>query len=217
MKKIVIYLLTAIAFIQCKKDKDASRPPDLSKELLAYFPFDGNFNDSTGQSENISYGGLMSDTKNRHGYSQRAYSFNGGLFSFSSNNWQVNPITISFWIKPKDLTMEGYLLRSSTGNFGVYQSKTKLGLAISNPEEGIALAEITTEWTHFVGMFNGNDIKTYINGKLATTLNHPGVPDIAGTIMIGASTIPEWKGIVDDVRFYHRLLSDAEINILAGQ
>lgn len=219
MKKIhalLLLALTAIGFIQCKKDKDTVAPPDLRKDLLAYFRLNGDFDDSA---KNVAtqFGGFLSSIKNRHGYSNRAMSFNGGLFSFGASGLPANPLTISLWIKVNDLQMEGYLILPNEKAFGIYQDKSKLGLSISTPETATALGEISTDWTHFAGTYNGSDIKTYINGKLASTVRHPGYPDVSNLINMGAAEIPEWKGALDDIRFYQRVLSDEEIKILSTQ
>lgn len=213
--KILLPIILFTAFIQCSKDKGDNAAPDLNKGLLVNFLLNGDFTDSLDIASDVAYGGFLSHTKNRHGYDNRAISFNGGLFSFGTKAWPANPLSISLWIKAKDLNMDGYLILSNEGAFGVYQSKSKLGLAISIPATESALAEITTEWTHFCGTYDGQDIKTYINGKLAKTFHHPGTPDATSHINIGGNGVPEWKGILDDIRFYNRVLSDQEIALLA--
>lgn len=214
MKKIWLLLIPALAFVQCKKDKEDEPPPDLQRGLLAYFRLNGDFADSA-KNVQTSYGGFLSNAKNRHGYNSRAMNFNGGLFSFGTDDWPATAITISLWIKPKDLNVEGYLVWSTQEAFGVYQSKSKLGLAIGIPAMGTALAEIGADWMHFAGTYDGKDIKTYINGQLATTVRHQGVPDITMLIGIGAPGIPEWMGTLDDLRFYNRVLSAKEIDVLS--
>ena len=216
-KKIFLPIILFTTFIHCSKDKDDSPPPDLNKGLLVNFLLNGNFNDSLDNADDVTYGGFLSHTKNRHGYNNRAISFNGGSFSFGTTSLPANPISISLWLKPKNLDTDGYLILSSEGAFGVYQSLSKLGLAISTPSTESALADIAAEWTHFCGTYDGKDIKTYINGKLAKTFHHPGVPDVTGLVNVGGNGVPEWQGVLDDIRFYSRVLSEAEIKLLSAQ
>lgn len=210
---ILFFLFILLA---CKKDKDPNTPPpDLKSDLIAYFPLNGNFNDSTKKAQNVAYGGFTSEFKNRYGYLNRAIAFNGGSFSFGGEELPAKYITISLWVKVNNLNTEGYLVNSTERAFGVYQAKSKFGFSIGIPDMATALADISTEWTHFAGTYDGKDIKTYLNGKLATTLHHPGTPDVTTLIGIGAPDIPEWKGVLDDIRFYSRVLTEAEILLLS--
>lgn len=213
MNRLIIILLAGIFLTQCKKDKKDEPPPDLRKGLMAYFQLNGNFDDSANALD-VSYGGFMSQIKNRHGYSNRAIFFNGGLFSFTTPYWRASPITIALWVKPNDLTTDAFLVRSNEQAFGILQQQSKIGLEIINPEDISAQATITTEWTHVACTYDGQDIKTYINGKLVETAHHPGVADVTTAVMVGAASLPEWKGGIDDVRFYNRVLSAEEIRHL---
>jgi len=214
-KPLFTLILAATMLIQCSKSKDQTPAPDLKSGLLAFFQLNGNFDDSTKAIQDANYGGFISDAKNRHGYANRAMYFNGGLFSFGTGGWSANPITVSLWVKPKDLNNDNYLVISQEGAFGVYQTGSKLGLAVSIPATASALADIGVEWTHFAGTYDGKDIKTYINGKLANTLHHPGTADLTSVVNVGAKDVPEWLGAIDDLRFYSRVLSAEEIKLLS--
>lgn len=214
-RKSVSVIILLLLFIQCSKDKNEKPAPDLEKDLLAYFPLNGHFNDSTKNIQDVQYGGFLSFVKNRHGYNNRALHFGGGLFAFQTPFWAANPITVSLWIKPDDLVIESFLVYSQEEAFGVYQSKSKLGLSVRIPANGSALGDIKVEWTHYAGTYDGKDIKTYINGKLATTFHHAGTADVTTSIVVGAQLIPEWKGTIDDIRFYNRVLTAEEIKVLS--
>lgn len=214
-KPVPVLLMLLLLFVQCKKEKDEKPAPDLdlATGLLAYFELNGNFKDSA-DDFNVGYGGFLDWTKNRHGYSNRALAFNGGLFSFQTPWWRAQPITVSLWVKPKDLNQNAWLVSSQEGAFGIYQKLSTIGLAISNPDTAAALAGIKLEWTHVAGTFDGNEIKTYINGKVTNRVHHPGTPDVTSGIVVGSFQV-EWSGIIDDLRFYNRVLSEDEIRILS--
>ena len=214
-KSVYVVMILLLTSVQCSKDKNEKPAPDLTKDLLAFFQLNGNFDDSTKNIQDVAYGGFLSNTKNRRGYANRAMFFNGGLMSFKTNEWNANPITISLWVKPKSLTNDNYLVLSHEGAFGVYQSGSKLGLAVSIPATASALATIDTGWTHFAGTYDGKDIKTYINGSLANTFHHPGTADMTTVVTVGAKDIPDWLGVIDDLRFYRRVLSAEEIHLLS--
>jgi hypothetical protein len=213
-KPIPVLIMILLLFAQCKKEKDEKPVEDLSKGCLAYFELNDGFEDSADNFD-VTYGGFLGPVKNRHGYSGRALSFNGGSFSFTTPFWRAIPITVSLWVKPHDLDHNNYMVQSYEAAFGIYQQKSKIGFAICNPDTAMALADLKVEWTHVAGTFDGQDIKTYINGKLVTTLRHPGVPDVTTSIVVGAFQIPEWKGTLDDIRFYNRVLTAEEIRHLA--
>jgi hypothetical protein len=215
IKSVAVLMVLLLLFVQCRKEKDEKQAPDLAKGLLAYFELNGQFKDSADNFD-VVYGGFLNWAKNRHGYAERALSLSGGSFSFPTPWWRANAITVSLWVKPKDLNSNAWLVSSIEGAFGVYQKLSTIGLAISNPDTASALASIKNEWTHVAGTFDGNDIKTYINGKLATTLHHPGVPDVTSSIIIGNFQV-EWWGTIDDLRFYNRVLNAEEIKLLYEQ
>jgi hypothetical protein len=216
IKSVTVSMILLLIFLQCSKDKNEKPAPDLKKDLLAFFRLDNSdFNDSTKNIQDVSYGGFLSSVKNRFGYPDRAIAFNGGFLEFDTDGWPANPITISLWVKLEVLTNDNFLLFSQQGAFAVAQSKSKLGLAISIPATESALADIDTGWTHFAGTYDGKDIKTYIDGKLVKTFHHPGTPDVTSRITVGAKEMPEWHGIVDDLRFYGRILSADEIKLLS--
>jgi hypothetical protein len=83
-----------------------------------------------------------------------------------------------------------------------------------DPEE-----EITNKWTHWAGVFDGSQLRLYINSVLRGSL------DYTGTIAITDSPLYIGKegagfffnGIIDEVRIYNRALTLAEIqkNMLA--
>jgi hypothetical protein len=212
-KLIPVLAMLLLLFVHCKKDKDETPKADLGEGLLAYFELNGGFDDSA-KSLEVDYGGFLGFAKNRYGYAERAVYFNGGMMFFQTPWWRANPITISLWIKPKDLNTIGYLVSSQEEAFGVYQQQSKLSLIVATPDTVSAYAEIKNEWTHFAGTFDGKDIKTYINGKLLRTVRNPGVPNVTSLVNIGASPFSEWQGTLDDVRFYNRVLSAAEIKLL---
>jgi len=76
------------------------------------------------------------------------------------------------------------------------------------------------EWHHILAIYDGADIKMYVNGVLEDTNSNPigNLPINDGNIRIGADykTIPEnfFNGTIDEVRIYNRALSPTEVRDL---
>ena len=81
------------------------------------------------------------------------------------------------------------------------------------------------KWTHLVGTYDGNTIKLYVDGNLASSYPYVGSISYVGTTNVclgsdadgpvcdGASdTI--YEGLLDDVRIYNRTLSPSEVQDL---
>lgn len=80
----------------------------------------------------------------------------------------------------------------------------------------------TQQWYCVIGTFDGSIFKIYIDGQLKSTAapQSPAVPigtstnglSIGGTIFGNATQYPYWfKGVMDDMRIYNRVLSENEI------
>ena len=69
-------------------------------------------------------------------------------------------------------------------------------------------------WTHIAGLWDGDEMRIYVNGRLAGSRHWQGVePAWTGWKMeIGAMNTQEFfQGRIDDVRIYDRALSDGQI------
>lgn len=78
--------------------------------LVAYYPFNGNANDESGNGNNGTvYGAIL--TNDRFGFANSAYSFDGvNDYIEIANRGNFNPqeITISVWVKPVDLSQKTF-------------------------------------------------------------------------------------------------------------
>jgi hypothetical protein len=202
-----------------------------SEGLVAYFPFNNNSADESG---NKNHGKVFGATltKDRLGNPNAAYYFDGNdhIRVEDSPTLRLKTITYSAWYKFDDNApstqlffgkhigtgyldsyaqwIEGGELRGSVGdndNFGNYIRKP------FNPEPNI--------WYHLVYMFDDvkNIQKMYINGAIAVTQSETKSVEYDNEpLLIGAGN--DWLsphfffyGTIDDVRIYNRLLNDKEI------
>ena len=219
MKKLMVFIV-ALA-LTCMFSKMASA--DLTDGLAAYYPFNGNANDESGNGNNGTvYGATLSS--DRFGNLNSAYSFDG------IDDYVRIPDSDSLDITG-DLTISAWL-NTDTSDFSIIFSNV---LQVS-PHDGYSL-EISQGKVRFMSgdqLFYGNTqlntgtwkhIAVTLSGTTATSYVD-GVFDSSGTVgipttntidqTIGASDLPFYffQGIIDDIRIYNRALSEVEIQEL---
>jgi hypothetical protein len=207
--------------------------------LVAFYPFNGNANDESGNNLNGTLNG-PSSAANRFGTTGRAYSFNGTSDFISMENPPLlqinNTITISGWIKIDAFKDKSYILTKQSGAgdsrrgyqvfqnvFGSSQSFSaivfsSLGAKLSN-FVGDALNAST--WEFFTLVIDGKSWKFYQDGNLTndsvatSTVLDDGSQ---GDLLIGKfGDNFFFDGSIDDIAIYNRALSDTEVTQLYNQ
>ena len=230
--------------IQRPNTPSSTPPPtnSLDSGLIAYYPFDGNANDLSGNKFNLTVQGatLIND---RSGSANKAYHFDDSTSvmkvpQFTGTDSLVT-FSVSVWIKtakegyiyalyvPSFPTFEGIYVNkdSVTGQFTITCYVAKLyptGGGSSYVSFQNTISDISNVWTHLVLVQDSRGLYFYVNGIKA--LNNPQTPLIAyfaGGGLIGAlydsQTLGHYGGDLDDLRFYKRALSEAEIKKLHDQ
>ncbi len=108
MKPIFILFLSFLALISCNKNHDApsnsSATDSLKVGLIAYYPFNNNANDESGNQYNLSVHAALPDT-DRFGNAGKAYYFDGITARMDIPDLlksdTLREMTISFWVKQK--------------------------------------------------------------------------------------------------------------------
>ena len=212
----------------------------LSSGLVVFYPFNGNTNDSSGNSyDGIIYGAKL--TTDRFGLANRAYIFNG-ISDFIQTKFEgilgSKKRAVSFWAKSNTLNIsQGGMSAVTWGPFTVAGTRFdayfnfNLGGATAN----IAGAAVTYStlfntddnlWHHYVYMIDTDnatvkDIKIYQDGILLTKI----IDEYSSTILVNtlggypmkigrttATGIPAYfNGSIDEVRVYDRSLTISEI------
>jgi hypothetical protein len=219
--------------------QDASRSGyDFQDGLIAYYPFDGNASDHSGNGNHGSPVGttLSSD---RLGNPNMAFQFNGTndyilLPQTQLLDGQTNA-TISIWFKFGSPYQAGQLLASGDSRAGL--DPFSMRIAVGGAEDfGFANTNNTdtlkTGGLQIPGMIGGtwqqitavvkntgttSTMKTFHNGQLAGSASSTTVFTIAYDMPMPAKigTIEDaaqfWKGGMDELRVYDRALSDAEV------
>jgi hypothetical protein len=192
--------------VGCKKYlipgiKDLNAPPTLNNGLVAFYPFNGNANDESGNNNNGVVNGATL-TSDRFGVVNKAYNFNGNSHYISVNNSaSLNPtsITISAWVKvlsaPTDENAgarsivskwvpisncggegENYNFQfSKLNNNNVVALATSLNSQLPTSLNSIVDLSNTNIWRHIVVVHDANNgQKLYVNGVLINSNNVAG-------------------------------------------
>jgi hypothetical protein len=203
--------------------------------LVAYYPFNGNANDASGNANNGTVYGAAYET-NSNG--QIALNFNGTASDYvfvpkSTSLEPTNAITISLWCKGLPGQVDGTILRKagncSPGYFiRLFGAGTNIPSFILDPNynciggQGYAnfLACNGTDWQNLIATYSSGDglIKTYENGVLIASTPYTNAIGNSGDLFIGGATVHPndggFAGLINEVRIYNRALSASEIQQL---
>lgn len=213
-------------------------PPDSSvvvpQGLMAYFDFENNFNDLSGNGNN---GSPIGNVTFVDGVVGKGAKFDGaGYVNVKDSNSLdlTNALTFSAWLYKEDPLGEGIrtpiLCKGETDDFYETPYRFFLGLGANNPEinlidenqsdsaEQVSDAIVSTQnWTHVAVTWDGKHMRFYKNGALS---DEPIETEYLTTMLcndqnltIGMDSVDGifYKGIIDELRIYNRALSDVEI------
>ena len=219
------------------------KPP--SQGLVAYYSFDGNADDQSGNDHNGSANNVTSEI-DRHGVADGSYGFDGNS-SYVEIPWSGNlkvqkDITISSWIKVKDKSEDGSVgsygnIINTPGEYFQLYLNWNGGDGINNREiysrsggHGFEISQPITEdkWVNVVYTYTSgpssdeDTLRVYADGALIRKEHRSwswnnSVPG-SGSVFIGTQSIGNnhFLGSIDDVRVYERALSDEEVSTLYG-
>ncbi|GEM_PF-2629931 len=193
--------------------------------LVAFYPFNGNTQDESGNGNHgINNGATL--TTDRFGNAGKAYEFNG------SNNWINcgsslsldinNPFqTISVWIKPHSL-VNGKIISKTSGMNGyevdVENSKARFILNGVAYIQDIDISFFLDQWVYLAARADGVNAQLYINGVLQNSQGFGGpINSTPNSMFLGQSSNTNdtyFNGIIDDIRIYKRALTEEEIQAL---
>lgn len=203
--------------------------------LVAYYPFNGNANDESGNGNNGTvYGATL--TTDRKGNPDNAYSFNGNGdyinfensddFNFSSS------FSVSYWQYAKDITRRQFVMGKGRdiypGSFSIFVNSFYTCYEYGDYGSIGSQTAVENQWQHITVVYDKvSGKKTFwVNGELADYIDwrtdfvvSNDFPLLMGKHIISSdgSSGPwpyYYEGLIDDVRFYNRALDSAEIRAL---
>lgn len=203
-----------------------------TKGLVAYYPFDGDAKDKSGNHND----GIMHGTRptaDRKGRLNSAMLFGEGNYitvpASKSLNSPTEQITIAAWVRVGEWFKNRWgqeAIVISRGNrdkldyrfefYGNGHGVTTGGLSAGNLY-GVPCEHLNGSWHHLALVSDGTIVKTYIDGSVAGGNTATGRPDRNGNngdLLIGHNLhgYDEYLlGAMDELRIYNRALSDDEI------
>ncbi len=217
-------------------DPPPGKPP-FSDGLVAYYPFNGNADDESGNGNNgLVLGAVL--TTNRFGVSNSAFRFNVGLLSAIQVKNPNIPFgaaerTISVWCNIDGIDMNTDRAQYLYG-YGVFNGGGSVCASAVNQDKVIYFIQqgsghdywrsgldndlFDKQWHMITFTITSNSASGYCDGKKfnwngfpppGTTLN-----TMQSDLYIGYFSGFYFDGLLDDFRIYNRVLSDQEIEDL---
>ena len=232
-----------VAIISCNKEnietKEADKPVtttetiaakqgnspsvNLSKGLEGWYRFDGNLKEATGKladATTVPFAGVDVYTEDRNGVVNNAIKFNGRYRVKINNVPNTTKMSVAAWVKydSANQTLCNFIISGSDGPMFI-QAFDQFWTA-NNPSgmPWISSGTIDQHWHHLVATIDGTNLKFYVDGNLINTIVSPDtwIYPLNTYYVIGYGSVLDtnWHGAVDDLRFYSRTLTAAEVQSL---
>jgi hypothetical protein len=236
---IAVFTFNGNVFSQSQCISCTSSDP-VNQSLMLCYPFNGNANDESGHNNDGTVNGATL-TSDRFGKANSAYNFDGtnDEITFDPDSLLLDSYTYSIWINVKAnpssgniysyLTIGGnitdqFLALSNNASAGSGIFSTGLGYSSyfasgSTPNRyWDSILPDTNMWYHIVLTRSSSTLKFYVNGSLkdSRSTSAPS-PSYLGTLngVVGSrGGLQYFKGKLDDIRIYKRVLSLSEIENL---
>jgi len=202
---------------------------DLNEGLVAYYPFNGNANDESGNGNDGTVNGATL-TEDRLGNAENAYSFDGiDDYIFVNGSDSLNSteqITISAWINSNSDLFQGIVWKETPGpDYGMVTTGNVDGFSVSLDGTTWTSIESQThslnEWYLLTSTYDGAKISIFVDGQLSNFSSASGiiqldinVPLGIGVWLRGGEPLYHFSGLIDDIRIYNRALSECEVKSL---
>lgn len=226
MKKLLLFLIVCSATLVTAQNVPSYIPIN---GLVGWWPFNGNANDESGNSNNgIVYGPTLSI--DRFNSPNSAYLFDGGtdLIATSTQQSSTNTYTVSFWTQV-DSIYPAWLIVHGGNQAGAISYSFDNGVRMNidgvfrqyvynaSQNWGGTDTAVTgaSQWYNIVFSLNSTGMKMYVNGSLS--YNNPAVTtnqNLNGYWRIGGCTHPghvSLFGKIDDIGIWNRTLDSLEI------
>ncbi|GEL09857.1 Concanavalin A-like lectin/glucanases superfamily protein [Flavobacterium glycines] len=251
LKKLTAMIVFAVLLYNCSPNSDSTPATFPSDGLIAQYNFDGDANDSSGHDLNGTvHGATLTTDKNNKTHRAYDFDFSNASFGNQNDEiyipysplMNVNNITVSLWLYPRSYFWNGntnnpYSTIINRFQYGYSNPNGQVWGITFNPTSVTAFIVGTNgtgsanavsnqpltlnKWYHLVMTYNQNQVRLYINGRLAATQNYSSTMNTSGNsgISIGESNQANgyWNhtdGKIDDVAIWDRALTPTEIEAL---
>jgi hypothetical protein len=230
---------TADALEMCAMNLVGTVHVNLSTGLVAYYPFNGDANDASGNGNNGTVVGATFQTYGAAG--KMALQLSGNISSYvlvprSTSLEPVDAISISMWVKgvpgepcgygwgtilrKAENCSPGYFIRGCNGGTAFQLDGADPCWVPSYHGQVSFLTFTGTSWQHIVATYSRTDgtIKSYEDGvlvnqtPLASQLLHSGNLYIGGAAVAGDDG--GFNGLINEVQIYNHALSASEVQQL---
>jgi hypothetical protein len=203
---------------------------NLDQGLILHYPFNGDAQDAGPQGNH----GIISPTgcypsSDINGIPSSAMLFNGaveqGMIQCPDTILNgLSEFSMSYWFNPLQLTNGMSLVgQDNIIETGFYTSSNRV--VVWHPTSGsvnVPLTQGVNAWQHIAVTCSNTQMKIYHNGLLVNTLNgnyslgtNTNIPGIGGNV-VNQSNNSWFRGKIDEVRFYDRVLNQDEVNLLSS-
>ncbi len=201
--------------------------------LVAYWPFDGNLNDVSGNGYNMK----SASVTYQNGVNSKSGYWSGSVNTTLLKTMNISSsLTVAFWVRPQKVGNKTGSINMGSGNFGLnfkdFAFVIQGGFGISVEMQRVLVfkddncylckeVNLSDKWHHVaVTVSSGGKPTLYVDGSLvnnATVVSFGGVtlssPTMGGKVRTGQNPNADqrFKGLLDDMLVYNRALSAAEI------
>ncbi len=163
----------------------------------------------------------------------------GNAGSYDNSNNQINipsnsilrpteSITVSAWVNSNGYANGDCVLNLGSPEYGfhgyylrwnIFGFQTLIGTGSTYKGAWSPTFNTANTWVHVVGMYDGQSVRTYVNGVSGTPTSYTGSINYSGSpaLLIGinnSSNCLAWNGEIDEVRIYNRALDSSEVQAL---
>jgi len=210
--------------------KPVFKPINLNQGLVARYEFDANLKEYNGKLADAvpNFAGYDTYTVDRRGAANSAIKFTGRYGVDISKIPLSSTMSVSVWVKydnalqPTNYFISNFWLSPEFAqDFDTYW-----GVITTPQTAGVQSGAMDNQWHHLVATYDGKNLDYYIDGQYVGVMLNPnlGLPIPKGATInyeVGYQTFnfskvihSTWFGSMDDLRFYTRILSSAEVKAL---
>ncbi|MFT3910360.1 MAG: LamG domain-containing protein [Ferruginibacter sp.] len=196
-----------------------SKADPLTNGLEGWFEFDKNLKDNTGKLHDAS-ATIRNPlyTTDRKGHANAALKLDSTYFVRIANVVQQTHSSVSVWVKYGNVVPFCPFIRSNDAGIVISQQNFRWTEGVYIPGIGTQAAysrDTYNGWHHIVATYDGGEIKLYIDASYVVPVTWVGsYGPVYANYIVGSGINEYWRGYVDDLRFYSRTLSAADVQAL---